>query len=185
MRRVLPHSYFEQPTLVVARNLLGKFLVRRIEGNPSTGLRAREVALMITEVEAYGGPSDLASHARHGKTARNAPMHGPAGTIYVYFTYGMHWLVNISCGKAGDPRAVLIRGVAGYDGPAKLTKFLQIDGTLSGKMLGKRSGLWVEDRGVVVKKSQIQKGPRVGVDYAGPYKVKPWRFLLSGDPEQR
>ena len=110
-KQILGPEFFDRPTLVVARELLGKYLVRRMDGNPSTGLRAREIALMIMETEAYDGHKDKASHASRGQTPRNTPMFGQACTIYMYFTYGMHWMLNIVCGKAGYPAAVLIRGL--------------------------------------------------------------------------
>ncbi len=97
-------KFFDRPTLVVAQDLLGKFLVRKRNG--------KVITAMITEVEAYDGPKDKASHARHGLTARNTPMFGPAGHWYVYFTYGMHWMLNVVTGAKGYPAAVLIRGVA-------------------------------------------------------------------------
>ncbi|KKW05729.1 MAG: hypothetical protein UY39_C0051G0006 [Candidatus Kaiserbacteria bacterium GW2011_GWC2_49_12] len=100
--KLLKRDFFERPTLVIARGLIGKYLVRRING--------RTMSLMITEVEAYDGFDDEASHASRGQTARNTPMFGEAGTIYVYFTYGMHWMLNIVCGKEKYPAAVLIRG---------------------------------------------------------------------------
>ena len=192
MRKVLPADFFDRPTLVVAKELLGKFLVRKVG--------KKEVALMITETEAYDGFKDKASHASRGQTPRNTPMFGPPGTMYVYFTYGIHWMLNLVCGKEKYPAAVLIRGLESLEkvlrsgeiyrtparktfsklnGPAKLTKFLQIDKSLNTKMLGKESGLWVEDRGVVVRPRDIERTPRVGISYAGEYVDKPWRFLLD------
>ena len=106
MRKVLRPDFFERRPQVVARELLGKFLVRRYRGK----IRA----YMITETEAYDGSRDLACHARSGKTARNAPMWGKPAHAYVYFTYGMHWMLNIVCGKKGRPSAVLIRGADGF-----------------------------------------------------------------------
>ncbi|TSC69556.1 MAG: DNA-3-methyladenine glycosylase [Parcubacteria group bacterium Gr01-1014_56] len=196
MKKVLGPAFFDRPTLTVAKELLGKFLVRRVGG--------KTVALMITETEAYDGPRDKANHAHRGQTPRNMPMFGHPATIYVYFTYGIHWMLNIVCGKSGYPAAVLIRGVANYagilrsgemngsptpsrniptpfllNGPAKLTKFLKIDKSLSTKMLGKKSGLWIEDRGVVIKPRDIKRTPRIGINYAGEYAHKPWRFVLK------
>ena len=190
MRKVLGPEFFERPTLTVARELLGKHLVRKIGG--------KKIALVIVETEAYDGPKDLACHARNGHTARNSPMWGPAGRAYVYFTYGIHWMLNAVTGPAGYPAAVLIRGlqiphsvtvrnlaVRKVDGPAKLTKFLRIDKKLNGKPLTKKSGLWVEDRGVIIKSSQIQQTPRIGVAYAGSYATKPWRFVMGNDVPPR
>lgn len=179
MRKVLTQEFFNRSATTVAKELLGKFLVRKIEGNPSTGLRAREIALMITETEAYDGFKDQASHAHRGKTARNAVMFGEPGTIYVYFTYGMHWMLNLVCAEAEYPAAVLVRGAGGVVGPARLTKFLQIDKTLNAKTLGKTAGLWVEDRGVKISQKNISAGPRIGVAYAGLWAKKPWRFIAT------
>src|SRR3989344_8777993 len=99
---VLPQSFFNRPTVVVAQELLGKFLVRRVG--------KREVAAMIIETEAYDGFKDKASHAHWGQTARNSIMFGKPGHIYAYFTYGMHWMLNIVTGEKGYPAAGLIRG---------------------------------------------------------------------------
>ncbi|MFA4875712.1 MAG: DNA-3-methyladenine glycosylase [Candidatus Peribacteraceae bacterium] len=167
---VLEKSFFKRPTLAVACDLLGKFLVRRRNG--------RNVACMITETEAYDGPEDQACHARRGKTPRNAVMFGPAGHWYVYFVYGMYWMLNVVTGDEGYPAAVLIRGVAKWGGPGKLTKALAIDGRFTGKFTGGKSGLWIEDRGVKIPRTKIKKGPRIGVDYAGKWAEKPYRFSL-------
>lgn len=136
---------------------------------------------MIVETEGYDGERDLACHARSGKTLRNAPMWEAPGRAYVYFTYGMHWMLNLVCGKAGYPAAVLIRGVEGISGPARLTKALKIDKSLNAKKLSRETGLWVEDRGVHILKNNITRTPRIGVEYAGPYAQKPWRFVLTAN----
>src|SRR3989344_8728643 len=114
--KMLGKEFFDRPPQEVARDLLGKYLVRRVAN--------KTVAAMIIETEAYDGERDLACHARSGKTARNAPMFENAGTIYVYFTYGMHWMLNLVCGKKEYPAAVLIRGTELVSGPARLTKSL-------------------------------------------------------------
>ena len=135
---------------------------------------------MITEVEAYDGPRDRASHAYRGETSRNRVMFGPACMWYVYFTYGMHWMLNITTGSVGYPAAVLIRGVEGVGGPAKLTRALGIDKRFNEIPAARASGLWIEDRGVAVAPRQIAKAPRVGVDSAGPiWKDKQYRFFLK------
>lgn len=181
MRKVLGREFFDRRALVVARELMGMYLVRRIQ----RGRRAVEEAYMITETEAYFGYEDQGSHAHRGQTPRNTPMFGPAGIIYVYFTYGMHWMLNLVCGSEGYPAAVLIRGVGEsaadpkLDGPGKLTKFLQIDKSLNALPLGKKAGLWVEDRGVVVKSADIKKTPRIGIPNRGAWTAKPWRFVLT------
>jgi DNA-3-methyladenine glycosylase len=202
--KVLTDKFFRGPTLAVAKNLLGKFLVRRY--------KRKKLAVMITEVEAYDGPNDLASHASHGKTERNKVMFGKAGRFYVYFTYGMHWLVNIVTGPEGYPAAVLLRGGKSQsangewidiNGPARLTKYLKIDGKLNGKPANKKTGLWFEDRGinlrskqgalallrmineiprtgarVKIKPLQIVRSKRIGVDYAGKWANKLYNFRI-------
>ncbi|HEX8993763.1 MAG TPA: DNA-3-methyladenine glycosylase [Candidatus Paceibacterota bacterium] len=168
----LSREFFERAAPIVARDLIGKFLVRKLGG--------KTVAHMITEVEAYDGFKDKASHASRGQTPRNAPMFGSAGAMYVYFTYGMHWMLNIVCGKIGYPSAVLIRGVEGINGPARLTKALSIDRTQNTLKLGTTSGVWIEDRDVHIPRTHIQKTPRIGVAYAGEeWSAKLWRFVLK------
>ncbi len=136
---------------------------------------------MITEVEAYHGEHDRACHARFGRTARNAVMYGPGGVWYVYLCYGMHEMLNLVTGPQGHPAAVLIRAVAGHNGPGRLTKALKIDRRLNGAPASPTSGLWIEDRGVRVLHRGIRATPRIGVDYAGPvWSKKPWRFVLDG-----
>ncbi|OHA09226.1 MAG: hypothetical protein A3B37_03355 [Candidatus Sungbacteria bacterium RIFCSPLOWO2_01_FULL_59_16] len=176
----ISQSFFNRSTLRVTQELLGKYLVRR------TGRRT--VARMITDVEAYVGFRDRASHASRGMTPRNRVMFGPAGHWYVYFTYGMHWMLNIVTGRKGYPAAVLIRGVAapnggeprqrreGISGPARLTKFFKIDKRFNGRAATRATGLWIEDRGVRIPNSRIRRSKRIGVDYAGPWREKPWRF---------
>ncbi len=159
---------------MVARELLGKYLVRKVD--PPAG--GREIAGMITEVEAYDGPNDRASHASRGLTRRNAPMFGPAGVWYIYFVYGMHEMLNVVTGKRGYPAAVLIRGTENASGPGRVTKFFKIDRKLNGKNVSRKAGLWVESMGV--QKFKIKKSARVGVSYAGPvWSKKKYRFYLS------
>jgi len=145
---------------------------------------------MVTEVEVYDGPNDLASHASHGRTPRTKIMFGPAGKFYVYFTYGMHWLVNIVTGPKNYPAAILIRAGEHYDpkkkewvlinGPARLTRFLKITGTQNGKTASQKTGLWFENRGRKVVKQNIVASKRIGVDYAGPvWSSKKWNFKLA------
>ncbi|MBI4085032.1 MAG: DNA-3-methyladenine glycosylase [Candidatus Liptonbacteria bacterium] len=187
-RKKLTEKFFDRPTLAVAKDILGKFIVRKWRG--------KEIALMVTEVEAYDGHKDRASHASRGMTGRNRPMFGKPGHWYVYFTYGMHWLINIVTREAGYPAAVLIRGGLGkgkngevikLNGPARLAKFLKVGGKFSGLPSSEKTGLWLEDRrssrglspegGIKIPASKIKKGPRVGVAYAGPYWAKRhWRF---------
>lgn len=156
---------------MVARELLGKYLVRKIG--------RKIVALKITETEAYHGPKDLASHASKGKTARTAVMFGPAGYSYVYLIYGMYHCFNIVTGKENFPSAVLIRGVEGINGPGKLCRELKIDKKLNNIDLTVSRELWFEDH--AERPPAVRRAKRVGVDYAGEYKDKLWRFMLDSD----
>src|SRR3989344_3824994 len=133
---IIKQAFFNRKTLIVAKDLLGKYLVRKVG--------KKIIRERITEVEAYIGPQDLACHSSRGRTPRCEPMFMEAGTIYIYFTYGMHWMLNIVTEKPDFPSAVLIRGTEQVSGPARLTKRFQIDKTLNGQMLGKKSGLWIE-----------------------------------------
>src|SRR5581483_1337476 len=121
--KTLPNSFFNKKTLQVARDLLGKYLVREIVDPTSPRLRGAKKILRekIIETEAYVGPHDLACHSSRGKTERNKIMFEKAGTIYVYFTYGMHWMLNIVTEEKDFPSAVLIRGTEHVSGPARLT----------------------------------------------------------------
>ena len=174
MRKVLGEKFFERPAPEVAQGLLGKFLVRRIG--------KREIASKIVEVEAYEGSGDKASHAYRGVTERNRVMFEYPGRWYVYFVYGMHWMLNIVTGIHGHPGAVLIRGTEAVNGPGRLTKHFKIGEELNGLPAVKKEGLWIEDRGLALEASQIKKTPRVGVDYAGHYWAgRKYRFLLLTD----
>jgi DNA-3-methyladenine glycosylase len=164
---VLKKAFFKRDTLTVAHELLGKYLV------------CGGTALMITEVEAYDGPADLASHAARGMTPRNSVMFGDAGVWYIYLCYGVYQLLNIVTGPRDYPAAVLIRGVEGIPGPGRLTRHFGIDSVFNRKMARKASGLWLEDRGVVIDPCNIMKTPRIGVAYAGPiWANKKYRFVL-------
>jgi DNA-3-methyladenine glycosylase len=190
MRKVLTFDFFARPTAVVAKELLGKFLVRR--------LGKKRIILMISETEAYDGFKDRGSHASRGKTRRNWPMFGPPGRWYVYFTYGMHWMLNIVTREKDYPAAVLIRSGLLFTasrklgnlkslknkqrvgGPGRLTKVLKIDGKLSGQSARRGSGLWIEDWGIKIPAAKIKKGPRIGIEYAGAYWAKRHlRFYLE------
>jgi DNA-3-methyladenine glycosylase len=168
----LGKEFFNRSTLRIAEELLGKYLVRKIG--------KKTIALKITEVEAYDGPNDKASHACRGETKRTKVMFGEAGVWYVYLCYGIHEMLNIVTGEVGYPAAILIRGVEGYSGPARLTKFLKIDRTLNNKKAISSSGLWIEDRGEKISQKDIKRTPRIGVAYAGPiWSQKKYRFLLK------
>lgn len=179
--KILTQKFFERPALNVARNLLGKFLCRKTPLRRPTCQTGRRTSkcYMITETEAYDGFKDKASHAHRGRTARNAPMFGEAGRWYVYFTYGMHWMLNIVTGPKDYPAAVLIRGILGINGPAKLTKFLKIDKQFNNLPATRETGLWIEDRGVQIPTFNIQRVSRIGVDYAGHWSKKKYRFIIK------
>jgi DNA-3-methyladenine glycosylase len=182
--RRLGRRALNRPTLRVARELLGKFIVRRWRG--------RRLSAMIAETEAYKGPKDLASHAAGGRrTPRVEPLYGEGGTVYVYFVYGMHWLLNFSTAGEGRPEGVLIRGIVTgggelLAGPGRVTRYLRIGKALDGADVTRSSEIRLEDRGVHVPASRIRRGPRVGVDSAGPYwAARPWRFRMDAAPMPR
>jgi len=187
----LPRSFYSRSTLDVANDLLGKVLIRR--------LGRRKLAGRIVETEAYVGPHDLACHASKGHTPRTAVMFGPPGFAYVYMIYGFYFCLNVVTEPEGYPAAVLIRAVEpleGVDlmkklrshpvrhtniasGPGKLCMAMSIDKQLNGAdLLG--TTIWIEDRNI--DRGAILTSPRVGVDYAGEYKDKPWRFFVDGSP---
>lgn len=167
----LPPSYFKENNAVhLAADLLGKTLVRRFDDG--TVLKAH-----ITETEAYFGTEDLASHASKGRTPRTELMFGDGGYVYVYFIYGKYWLLNIVTGNAGNPEAVLIRGLTAVSGPGRIGNLLQLDKTFYGEDLGTSQRLWVEDSHLP---GEVVTSPRIGVEYAGEeWKAMPWRFVLK------
>ena len=165
----LGYDFYHRPCPEVAKELVGKVLVRRV-GDEVLRLR-------ITETECYCGESDTACHASKGRTKRTEVMYGPAGTIYVYLCYGVHWMLNIVTGEENEPEAVLIRACEGkYSGPGKLTKAMQITGGLNrGSILGDE--LWVEDDGF---SCGIEPDTRVGIGYASREDQELlWRFKLK------
>jgi len=165
-----PQSFFDRPTERVARELLGKTLVRQ-RGK-------KEWREIITEVEAYDGFKDQASHAAKGKTDRNQHMYGHPGYWYVYLVYGMYWMLNIVTREKDYPAAILIRGTENFKGPGILTREMKITKKENGLPCKKSSGLWIEE-GIKIKPSRIKTGPRIGVHYAGPrWSKHPWRFYL-------
>jgi DNA-3-methyladenine glycosylase len=187
----LSRDFFTQDTLTVARSLLGKRLVRRLDGQRLAG--------RIVEAEAYIGQDDLGCHASVGRTARNEVMFGPVGHAYVYFTYGLHWMFNIVTEAEGFAAAVLIRaleplegiaamkrnrkGRTGFDlcsGPAKLAQALCITRELNSADLCVRRGveLWLEDAPPVAE-DEIATGPRIGLNSVPePWKSIEWRFYV-------
>ena len=165
----LPYSFYHRPCLDVARELVGKVLVHRVDGV--------EHRLRITETEAYCGESDTACHASKGRTKRTEVMYMEAGTIYIYLCYGVHWMLNIVTGEIDQPEAVLIRACEGkMNGPGKLTKALQITGALNrGCILG--DALWIEDDGFPCA---VATDTRVGIGYASEEdQSRLWRFKLQ------
>ncbi|HEY7533174.1 MAG TPA: DNA-3-methyladenine glycosylase [Nitrospiraceae bacterium] len=171
---VLPRSYFNRSTVQVARSLLGKYLVRAVNGGKLAG--------KIVEVEAYVGPTDKACHASKGRTKRTEVLFGPPGLAYVYLIYGMYHCLNVVTEREEFPAAVLIRAIDVngelIDGPGRLCRALQIDRTLNRCDMTNGDRLWFEDRAVRVSRTAIGAFPRIGVDYAGSWARKPWRFRL-------
>lgn len=183
--RVLPREFFDRPVLEIAADLLGVV----VEHGP--------VRVRVTEVEAYDGPNDPASHAFRGRTARNCVMFEGPGLLYVYFTYGMHWCANLVCGAPGVPAAVLLRAgevVAGREyarerrpgvadvglarGPANLVRALGLGRADNGRDVCTDPTLraLAGDR---VDPTRLRTGPRVGIRAAAE---RPWRFWVADDP---
>lgn len=190
MTRILSPDFYNRDVLQAAPQLLGKRLVRLLDGV--------RVAGIITETEAYRGEEDLACHARAGCTLRTRVMYGPPGTAYVYFTYGMHWMLNCVCSPQGFPAAILIRAIQPVEGleiiaarrsgvkealwcngPAKLTRAMDIGKALNGASLcGQESGLWIEeDRDIPPQ--EILTSPRIGIQgVPEPWLGKLWNFKV-------
>ena len=164
----LKRKFFNRNTVIVAQELLGKYLVRRVGG--------KVIATRITETEAYCGRNDLACHASKGLTERTRIMFGPPARAYIYLIYGMYHCLNVVTEKEGYPAAVLIRGCELANGPGKLCRELKINKKLNGIDLCGSKELWFEDR--VERPAKINKGNRIGVDYAGKWKDKLWRFYI-------
>ena len=179
----LAREFFERPVLHVAPDLLGVVVSHA------------GVSVRLCEVEAYDGPDDPGSHAYRGRTARNATMFGPAGHLYVYFSYGMHWCANVVCGEPGRASAVLLRGgevVDGHEearsrrgprvaerdlarGPARLAQALGWDRSHDGADLFDGA---ISLRHPRVSPGEVRTGPRVGLSQAAD---RPWRFWIDGD----
>lgn len=193
----LPREFFARDSLTVARDLLGARLVRILDGQRLSGT--------IVECEAYIGQGDTACHASRGRTSRTEVMFGPPGFAYVYFTYGMHWMLNVVTEEEGFPAAVLLRAIQPVEGiqtmrtlrqtkgnprtdreltsgPARLTQALAIDKTLNGADLVAGDGLWLESEGRFPDDS-VERGPRIGINYAAEKdQLAPWRFWVRGNP---
>ncbi|HBC76456.1 MAG TPA: 3-methyladenine DNA glycosylase [Candidatus Wallbacteria bacterium] len=177
-KKVLGRKFYEKDTLTAARELLGCVICVRHGGT----VRRAE----IIETEAYCGVADLACHASKGRTKRTEIMFGPAGFAYVYMIYGMYFCLNFVTEKEGSACAVLIRGVRSersgetggieLKGPGKTCRFLNIDKSYNGLDLTTGDMIWTEKR--TFKKVNYITDKRIGIDYAGEYKDKPWRFIL-------
>jgi DNA-3-methyladenine glycosylase len=193
--RLTREFYLDDPR-VVAKNLLGKELVRIINGE--------KIVCKIVETEAYGGVEDKGSHAFEGKrTKRTEPMFHMGGSIYVYLIYGMYHLLNIVTGEIEEPNAVLIRAVEPvkeieyiknnrkiksnkvYDltnGPGKLTQGLAIDMTFNERDIVNGDKLYIREGAMGIKDEEVIRTPRINIDYAEEYKDKPWRYYLKENP---
>ena len=177
----LPTDFYEKPAQELAPALLGKILVRKVDGHTR---RAR-----IVETEAYCGVKDLASHSSKGRTARTEVMFGPAGRAYVYFIYGMHEMFNIVGGKIGDAQAVLIRAAEPLDnwqadltGPGKLAKAFHITRKDNGLDLTGNDLFILDD---AKYRPKIVRSRRIGVDYAKHWKDRLLRFVDVNSPVRR
>lgn len=174
----LKRKFYNQDTLQVAQDLLGKFLIRKYRGKKYIG--------KIVETEGYCGYKDKASHASRGMTERNKVMFGKSGHVYIYMIYGMYYCLNIVTERDKYPAAVLIRAVEPVsnknlktNGPGKLCREFKIKKSLNGEdLLGDK--IWIEDRGLKISKKDIIKAKRIGVDYAGKCKDYLWRFYIKG-----
>ena len=184
-------SLFDRPVLQAAPMLLGQI----VEHETPDGL----VAVRLTEVEAYDGPNDPGSHAYRGPTPRNGVMFGPPGHVYVYFTYGMHWCMNLVCGPDGTASAVLLRAgevVEGEElarlrrpaarsardlarGPARLAQALGVDKSSNGLDAADPASPLRVRTAARVPRSAVRRGPRVGLAGAAD---RPWRFHIDGEP---
>ncbi|MBO9363213.1 MAG: DNA-3-methyladenine glycosylase [Thermoflexus sp.] len=189
----LPRSFFARPTLVVAQDLIGRRLVRRVGEQRISG--------RIVEVEAYVGEDDQASHAAVGRTPRNAVMYGPPGYAYVYFIYGQHYCLNVVTEREGFPAAVLIRALEPEEGlnwiarrrrgipmrdwlrgPGRVCVGLGIDRQFNGHdMCAPDAQLWIE-AGERAPEEQIATGPRVRVRGDALARTRPWRFYIRDHP---
>ena len=150
---------------------MGKFLV------------TPDKAGMIIETEAYLGVRDKAAHVYQGrKTSRNRILYGPAGFVYIYLCYGLHWQFNITAGSEKQAESVLFRGLQAvegkFDGPGKLTRWLGLDKSFYGEDVVTSQRVWIEDRGVKINPSAVKLSPRIGVDYAQEWSQKKLRFYL-------
>lgn len=170
--KALEESFFHRDCLEVAPDLVGKLIIRTLESG-------EKITLRITETEAYRGEEDTACHASKGRTPRTELLYREAGVIYVYLCYGIHWLMNVITGEKEQPQGVLIRACQGYEGPAKLTKRLQIDKSFNGSSFINNDRIMIADDDF---SPEIVRLKRVGIDYATPeYRDILWRFAQKKD----
>ena len=174
----LPRKFYARDTVTVARDLLGKWLVHRVDGVDRIG--------RIVEVEAYLGPLDLAAHSSKGRTGRTEVMFGPPGHAYVYLIYGMYHCMNVITEPAGSGTGVLIRALEPIEnisgktnGPGLLCKAMQIDRSLYGHDLLKGDFYLAQPPQEAA--ISIVARPRIGVDYAGEWAARPLRFYIEGN----
>jgi DNA-3-methyladenine glycosylase len=166
----LTRDFYIRDVLEVAPELIGKTLVVKTGKNTFSRFQ-------ITEVEAYRGEEDKACHASKGRTARTEVMYLEGGKVYVYFVYGMYWMLNIVAGPEGEPQAVLIRGTDQHKGPGILTRETGINGSFYGEDLTISSRIWVEENNATPR---IKTSKRIGIDYSGEeWKNKIWRFYMG------
>lgn len=187
----LPRSFYTRDTQLVAKELLGKVLVRTWRG--------QIVMCRIVEVESYAG-DDLASHASRGRTPRTEIMFGEAGRAYVYLIYGMYWCLNIVTEQSDFPAAILIRAAQPLQGikvmqqarhrteeidllsgPGKLCQALHVNGSLTNEDVTQSTRLYIVDDGYSVPRKHIASSPRIGVAYAGADALRPWRYYLRNN----
>jgi DNA-3-methyladenine glycosylase len=174
----LPRTFYERDTHVVAKDLLGKLVIRELNGKQIIG--------RICEVESYVGEDDRACHAAKGRTRRTEVMYGEAGHAYVYMIYGMYFCLNVVTEGKDFPAAVLLRAVTPVEnisektnGPGKLCRAFAIDRTLNTHDLTKKSELIITHDGTRIDQHDIIATPRIGVAYAGEDALLPWRYLYS------
>jgi DNA-3-methyladenine glycosylase len=192
--RALPRPFYLQPTLRVARALLGKTLVHETADGVTSG--------RIVEVEAYRGPADRAAHSAGGRrTPRNEVMYGPPGHAYVYFIYGMYFCVNVVCQEVGVPEAILVRALEPIDGEALMRRRRGLPDTPAARLcrgpgaLCRAMGITRAQNGADLVRGRLRvlqgpevtartiaRTPRIGVDYAGSDAARPWRFVVRGSP---